>query len=224
MNQLVHWIRTGSRGARAEFTDADLITTLLLISQEPMGRYKLQEELELSENSTKNLLNFGKINQLLETTCGPTGHFLTKKGKELVSSIFELIKDYGKCPCSPFEKKEHYYILIAPSTRKKGKNSLEMISSWKIRDKAIANNGEAILFLKKKKTGDLDFPEPDIELKDFYPKFQRKIEYHLKIPIETNEFLLIVAAKTLQKARKSAFITTISMDKMLLEKVHNSYK
>lgn len=224
MNQLVHWIRTGSRGARAEFTDADLITTLLLISREPMGRYKLQEELELSENSTKNLLNFCKTNQLLETTSGPTGHFLTKKGEELVSLIFELIKDCGECPCSPFEKRKHYYVIINSIIWQKEVNLLEKNPTWQIRDKAIANHGEAILFLITKESGELDFPEPEMRLKDYYPKFQKKIESHLEVPLQKNDLFLIIAAETIQKARKCALITSISMDKSLLEKVHNSFE
>ena len=80
MSEIVHWIKTGERGARAEFTDSDLITALLLIMENPMGRYKLQNELNLSDSSTKSLLNYAKKKNLLETKSGRAGHFLSYKG------------------------------------------------------------------------------------------------------------------------------------------------
>ena len=58
MSEKVKWIKTGQRGARAEFTDCDIITALILISEEPMGRYKLQDELHLSESSTEVISNY----------------------------------------------------------------------------------------------------------------------------------------------------------------------
>ena len=87
MSKIVKWIKTGKRGARAEFTDSDLLTAVILISKVSMGRYKLQEKLLLSESSTKSLLNYCKSKNLLITTPGRTGHSLAENGKKVIDLV-----------------------------------------------------------------------------------------------------------------------------------------
>ena len=98
MSEKVKWIRTGQRGARAEFTDCDILTALILLSKESMGRYRLQEELQLSESSTKSLLNYCKSMNLLSASIGRAGHNLTEEGMKVVNHFNAVFFDYGEFP------------------------------------------------------------------------------------------------------------------------------
>ena len=117
MSDVVHWIKTGERGARAEFTDSDLITALLLIKENPMGRYKLQNELKLSDSSTKSLLKYAKKRELLEVKAGRTGHFLAEKGMQLVNLISRLILKHDKYEREIFPLKQHYYLVLTSNKK-----------------------------------------------------------------------------------------------------------
>ena len=53
------------------------------------------------------------------------------------------------------------------------------------------------------------FPESEIQLFNYYPDLEEKLKALLNKPLQRNTKLLIVAAKNIALARKSAFITAI---------------
>ena len=203
MSEKVKWIKTGQRGARAEFTDCDILTALFLISDEPMGRYKLQNELYLSESSTKSLLNYCKSKNLLTTSAGRVGHSLTNEGKKIMDIIQDALLDHGEFSYPAFDNMYHYFVSVRKD------KSIDKNPTWKIRDIAVAYGAEAILFLEITNDLSVKFPESEIQLLNYYPDLEAKLENLLNEPLQKNSKLLIVAAKNIALARKSAFITAI---------------
>ena len=219
MSIRVHWMKTGKRGARAEFTDSDIITALLLISRESMGRYKLQGELALSESSTKSLLSYCKKKKFLESVAGRSGHSLTPHGHTILDAIQTILLEYDVCSCQPFEGKEHYYCVVRTDKKTNkfySNESKKSLSSWKCRDFAISYGAASILLLRRDSQGSLVFPEPDLVLSNYFPNLEENIYDALKAPLQENDLLLLVAANSLAFARKSAIITAIAFDEPLL--------
>ena len=206
------WIKTGQRGTRAEFTDADLFTTLILLEKEPMGRYKLQEELAISDSSSKSLLNFCKNKLFLKAQTGRAGHSLTTKGQKVVEMIKELILEHDSLNFDIFENLVHYYVILNKS------NNSNSLISWKIRDLAVSYGADSILFLINEK-GKIDFPEEELNLIEFYPDLLDNIKRLLNNSNKKENYILITAAKNLETARKSAIITSIRLNQELYDKI-----
>ncbi|NHJ04369.1 MAG: DUF4443 domain-containing protein [Candidatus Heimdallarchaeota archaeon] len=209
MSDNVLWIKTGQRGARAEFSDSDLFTTLLLIHDEPMGRYRLQKELKLTDSSTKSLLNFCKNKFFLITNIGRKGHSLDRVGENIVKIIKEKIVSFGLFNYEVFKNKKHFYIIYKTKLRK------VEISSWKIRDIAISYGSDAILVLYLNQKGEIDFPEKEMSLKNFYPNLEQEINKIFQTTKEENFIILIISASSFEVARKSAIITALRSQETL---------
>ncbi|MBN1330981.1 MAG: hypothetical protein JXA54_16030 [Candidatus Heimdallarchaeota archaeon] len=208
MSEIVQWLKTGKRGARAEFTDSDLLTALILINEEPMGRYKLQQMIGLTDSSTKSLLNYCKKKNLLEISSIRTGHFLTSQGKELVALVTSIFPFHDILNYKIFPDLNHYLLLISNEITNKEFKRVE-IPSWKFRDISISYGAEAILLLKIDENEKLNFTEKDMDLKTYFPKLEQYIFREIKVVIPSNCLILITAAKTTELARKSAFITAM---------------
>jgi len=210
LSEIIHWFKTGQRGARAEFTDSDLVTALLLIDHEPMGRYRLLLKLQLSDSSTKSLLNYGKKKEFFKITSNRLGHYLTEKGKKIIQSIKEIIVSHGIWAHQAYPEKEHYYTIISSKINNHQNRNSASIPSWKIRDISIAYGADAILLLNITTNNNLAFPEEDMNLDEYYPTI---IDYYQKEIANnnySNNLLLITAAKSVEIARKSALIASIS--------------
>lgn len=220
MSEVVHWIKTGERGARAEFTDSDLVTALLLIKENPMGRYKLQTELKLSDSSTKSLLNYCKKKGLLEAKVGRSGHYLANKGKEFVNQISKLILKHDKCDHEVFPSKQHYFVLLTTNKKKLGQNDVLIKPSWKLRDIAISYGGEAILFLKVNSEGKIQFPEEDIKIEKYFPEFETEFIIDIEEYLQPKNYILIVGANEFEIARKSAIISGLNLVEKFIGYVH----
>ncbi|HUU77001.1 MAG TPA: DUF4443 domain-containing protein [candidate division Zixibacteria bacterium] len=209
MSDNVLWIKTGQRGARAEFSDSDLFTTLLLLYDEPMGRYKLQKELKLTDSSSKSLLNFCKNKFFLITNIGRKGHSLGQQGEKLVKIIKEKIVSFGKFNYEAFKNKQHSYVIYKTKLKK------EEIFSWKIRDIAISYGSEAILVLYLDKKGKINFPEKEMSLENFYPDLELEINKIFQTTKEENYIILVISANSFEVARKSAIITALRSQETL---------
>jgi hypothetical protein len=220
LSEVVHWIKTGERGARAEFTDSDLVTALLLIENNPMGRYKLQNELKLTDSSTKSLLKYAKKKELLEATTGRAGHFLAAKGKELVNLISTLILKHDKCDQIVFPSKQHYYLVLTSNKKNLGQTNVNIKPSWKLRDIAISYGGEAILFLKINSDGKIQFPEKDIKIEDYFPEFESEFLTKVKEYLLPLNYILIIGANEFEIARKSAIISGLNLVEEFIGHVH----
>lgn len=218
MSKNAKWIKTGKRGARAEFTDSDLLTALILISKESMGRYKLQEKLLLSESSTKSLLNYCKSKNLLTATSGRTGHSLAENGMKVINLVNQRLYDYGDFNYQAFESKQHYF-----TSYKCLKNKQED-PSWKIRDIAIAYGAEAILLFEITDDLTIKFPENEIQVLNYFPDLELKINSLFNKPLQKQTKILIVAANTSELARKCALITAIRSEPHLRDKIQSFFE
>jgi hypothetical protein len=215
----VHWIKTGQRGARAEFNDSDILSTLLLLQLEPMGRYTLQKELAISDSSTKSMLNYCKKKQLLETE-SKKGHKLTSKGEKIVNLIKQVILKHGECSFEFFPNLKQYFLSIS-------KNDFEdnilfqqkKQSSWIYRDIAIAYGADSILLLQYQNK-QLQFPEKEMNLDDFYPDFKNYFKENLVLEDQISYYLLIIASDKIEIARKSAIITALHFYKKVMNEIH----
>ncbi|MFW9924630.1 MAG: DUF4443 domain-containing protein [Candidatus Thorarchaeota archaeon] len=197
------------KGNRADFTFGDVLTTLILISQETMGRYKLQIELALTESNAKSLLNYCKKENLLESTRGRAGHSLSTKGKKIISIIEKYIIDHGEFVYQVFPQKFHYYVQIS------SENRIDY-QSWKIRDMAVSFGCEAILVLKIDDEGKLYFPEKELKLEKFYPDMITKANELFMEKLRENSLILIVSAPELVIARKGAIMTAMNLSEGLV--------
>jgi hypothetical protein len=208
---VVHWIKTGKRGARAEFTDSDLITALLILHDKQMGRYQLQKMLALSDSSTKSLLNYSKKLELVETA-GQQGHKLTAKGIQIIEMVKQVILDHNICEYKFFPNLKHYFLIISPMDN-------EIYSSWKFRDVAIAYGADSILFLNYIEDI-LLFPEEEMNLDDYYPDFKDFFTAEIAFKSLSNYHLLIVAAQSTASARKCSIITALHSNQQILSELH----
>ena len=188
---------------RAEFQLGDIITTLFLLWESSKGRYSLKKELDLKESSVKSLLNYCKNNDLINSSIGRGGHSLNAKGKDLVKMISSYFKGYGFLNSQIFEGKENFMISL------KSINSIPQ--SWKIRDIALSHSGKAILVLYVNENNELQFPEEEMQLNQFFPKIQKEIYDQYPTVLEENTVVLIIGASKKQIARKCAYTTVVSM-------------
>lgn len=218
MSNKVIWIKTGLRGARAEFTDSDLFTTLLLIANEPMGRYRLQKELALSESSTKSLLNYCKSMKLLQTSAGRKGHSLDNLGEKIVNRLMEFIITYGILDMEISDEKNHFFVVF--SLNKKVQLDFSP-SSWEIRDIAVAYGAKSILFLYIDDENKINFPERELKINKYYPNLQQKINDTIKSNLKKDNRILITSANSIEVARKSAIATVTSIVKLFIEDILN---
>ncbi|NHJ38692.1 MAG: hypothetical protein FK731_01575 [Asgard group archaeon] len=213
----VHWIKTGYRGARAEFTDADIISSMLLLKNETMGRYNLQKKLAISDSSAKSLLNYCKKKGLLEII-GKKGHKLSSKGKRIVDLLEQVILKHNICSFEFFPKMKHYIIYIPKSDDFDLFNVSEK-PSWKYRDIAITYGANSILLLLYENK-ELQFPEKDMKFTDFYPDFPEFFKKELFLVDQISFYLLIIASSSLEIARKSAIITAVHFYEKVLNRIH----
>jgi hypothetical protein len=215
----VHWIKTGQRGARAEFNDSDILSTLLLLQLEPMGRYTLQKELAISDSSTKSLLNYCKKKHLLETE-SKKGHKLTSKGRKIVDLIGQVIMKHGVCSFEFFPNLKHYILFISKiDSEEDVLFQQKKQSSWIYRDIAIAYGANSILLLQYQNE-QLQFPEREMNIDDFYPDFKSYFREKLALDNPINYYLLIVASNKIEIARKSAIITALHFYKNITNEIH----
>jgi len=223
LSEIVHWLKTGKRGARAEFTDSDLLTALILINEEPMGRYKLQSMLGLTDSSTKSLLNYCKKKNLLEISSTRMGHFLTSSGKNLVNLVYSKIPIHDILNYQIFPNLNHYFLLISDNFSNTAHHNIRRVElpSWKFRDLSIAYGAEAILLLTIDEKEKLNFPEKEMNLAEYFPKLEDYFFREIKLLIPSNSLILITAAKTIEVARKSAFITAIYAFDGLIDQIHS---
>ena len=134
-------------GNNPNFTKLDVLRCFLRLDRN-VSRQELAKELELGEGTIRTILNSLKSRGLLDST--KKGHFLTKKGKELLDRIYN-------CIGAPTNLKIND---IYPNLKKVGvlmRNMPNLRHTYKLRDTAVRNGAEAAMILSYKKR--LKLPE-----------------------------------------------------------------
>jgi hypothetical protein len=111
---------------------------------------------------------------------------------------------------------KHYFIVISKSSESTiNSEGQQAFASWKCRDIAIAYGADSIILLHYEK-GLLKFPEKDMNLDDYYPDLKQYVSENFGLSPHLNHYLLFVAAKKIEIARKCAIITALhSQPKMI---------
>src|SRR3989344_4529448 len=127
-------------GNTPNFTKLDVLRCFLRLNSN-ISRQELARELELGEGTVRTILNSLKSRKLLDST--KKGHFLTKKGNELLSRIH----NYIGTPTN-IEAKDIY-----PNLKKVGvimRNMPNLGHTYKLRDTAVKNGAEGAVILSYK--------------------------------------------------------------------------
>ena len=125
-------------GNTPNFTKLDVLRCFLRLNRN-VSRHELARELELGEGTVRTILNNLKSRKLLDST--KKGHFLTKKGNELLNRI---------C-CYISAPKNLAIDDIYPNLKKSGvvvRNMHKLKETYKLRDVAVRNGAEGAMILK----------------------------------------------------------------------------
>ena len=133
------------------FTKIDVLRCFLRFNKN-IGRQELAKDLELGEGTVRTILEILKSKKLLDST--KKGHFLSKKGNDALSQIYECIS----APKSMAIKN------IYPDLKKIGvlvRDVSSLKEPYKLRDIAVKNGADGALILRYE--GKLYAPESDYE-------------------------------------------------------------
>ena len=120
------------------FTKIDILRCFLRFNKN-ISRQDLARELELGEGTIRTILKILKSKKLLDST--KKGHFLSKKGNEALSQIYEFISAPRNIAMNN----------IYPNSRKIGvliRNAPNLEELYKLRDIAVRNKADGAIILK----------------------------------------------------------------------------
>jgi len=177
------------------FTKIDVLRCFLRFNKN-IGRKELAKDLELGEGTTRTILEILKSKKLLDST--KKGHFLSKKGSEALSHIYELIS-YPKNI-----KVQDIY----PGLNKVGivvKNASTLKGLYRLRDIAVKNGADGAITLKFENK--LYAPESDYE--------QNYKELESYFDFKNNDVLVIAFSKEKRHAENGALAIAIELNDTL---------
>lgn len=177
------------------FTKIDILRCFLRLNKST-GRKELAKELELGEGTVRTMLNLLKSQKLLDST--KHGHFLSKKGNEILSEICNSISP-------PKSIKSH---TLYPEYNKVGvliKNIPMIKSLYKLRDIAVKSGAEGAIILKF----DDKLYAPESEHESDYSGLERHFE------LSKNDVLAIVFSSEKSKAENGALSVAVELSSAL---------
>ena len=145
---------------------------------------------------------------------------MAKKGKKFVNQITKLIVKHDKCVQEVFPSKQHYFVILTTNEKNLEQNDMIIKPSWKLRDIAISYGGDAILFLEVNSDGKIQFPEEDIKIENYFPKFETEFIIDIEEYLQPKNYILIVGANEFETARKSAIISGLNLIEKFIGYVH----
>ena len=192
---------------RAEYSIANIVKVLFLISKEPLGRFELMGKLGLTEAPVKTMLKNLAKNKLIKSTI--EGAVLDYKGKGLFTRITKVI------PKSPIEIDAQNYTDYG-LYKKLYKNRLDLAIlvrnvSHKIRDGVEQHDiavktgavGATTLVQKNNK---IVFPSTWYEIKS---EFNNYLKVHFDI--KNNDAIIICFGPSYHKVEEAALTTALSL-------------
>ena len=177
------------------FTKIDILRCFLRFNKN-ISRQDLARELELGEGTVRTILKTFKSKKLLDST--KKGHFLSRKGNEISSQIYEFIS----------APKNITMRSIYPNSRKIGvlvRNVPNLKELYKLRDIAVKNKADGAIILTfdnrlyapesdysqdyKELENQFDFRNKDVLVIAFSGEKRHAENGALAIAIELNDFL-----------------------------------
>ena len=177
------------------FTKIDILRCFLRFNKHT-GRQDLARELELGEGTIRTILKTLKSKKLLDST--KKGHFLSKKGNETLSQIYEFIS-------TPRNVTMHN---IYPNSRKIGvliKNVPNLRELYKLRDVAVRNKADGAIILKFESK--LYAPESS------YEQDYKELEKHFDF--KDNDALVIAFSNQKREAENGALAIAVELSSFL---------
>lgn len=182
-------------GNNPNFTKLDVLRCFLRLNRN-VSRHELARELELGEGTVRTILNNLKARKLLDST--KKGHFLTKKGNELLSRI----SGYISMP------KNLAIDDIYPNLKKSGvvvRNMHKLKETYKLRDAAVKNGAEGAMILKFENR--LKMPE-SASLINY-----KNLEKHFEL--KNNDILVISFSNKSKYAENGALAVTAELNNII---------
>jgi predicted transcriptional regulator len=187
-------------GPSTTFTVFHIFYALELLSQEPIGRNKLAEKLNVGDGAVRTIISRLKENNLIETS--KEGCKLTSKGLETWEQFEQVIPKRLEIPKSELATDDFNYAFLVRNSADKVKSGIDQ------RDAAIiAGARKALVIVFKNSCLQIEFVSKNIE-KD-YPKATQQIQKELA-PKE-NDVIIIAGSDTPLKAKRGAFAASWSL-------------
>lgn len=182
--------------ARASYSAVDIVKVLFLLSEKPMGRHQLMEEMKLGEAPVKTLIKRLNKNDLIKRTT--KGSILTKKGTLLVNKILENISKPVEIDIDEYTVGKYNFAVLVKKASSKVRSGIEQ------RDEAIkiGADGATTLVCKNDR---LFFPGCDRNVIDL-EKILHKI-----FKIENEDVVIIGSGSTKKKAEEASIIVALSL-------------
>ena len=177
------------------FTKIDILRCFLRFNKN-ISRQKLARELELGEGTVRTILKILKSKKLLDST--KKGHFLSKKGNEALSQIYEFISAPRNIAMNN----------IYPNSRKIGvliRNAPNLKELYKLRDIAVKNKADGAIMLKFENK--LYAPESSYE--QDYKELEKYFDFR------NNDALVISFSNQKREAENGALAIAVELSSFL---------
>ncbi|MBI2654308.1 hypothetical protein HYX02_05880 [Candidatus Woesearchaeota archaeon] len=177
------------------FTKIDILRCFLKFGKN-IGRQEIAKELGLGEGTTRTILGILKSKKFLDST--KKGHFLSRKGSEMLSQICESVS----------LPKIVAYDGVYPEFKKAAvlvRNVVNLKEAYKLRDVAVKNSAEGVLILKFK--GRLYVP--DFDHKQDYKELEKHFE------LKDNDVLLVAFSNDKRTAENGVLAVAIELNDTL---------
>ena len=189
-------------GNTPNFTKIDILRCFLRFSRN-IGRQDLARELELGEGTVRTILKSLKARKLLDST--KKGHYLSKKGEEVLNNIFECIS----MPKSMAARQ------LYPDFKKIGivvKDAHGLNSVYRFRDIAVKNGAEGAVLLRFE--GKLYAPESG------YRQDYKELEKYFELK---NKDILVIAFSNQKRSAENGALAIATELSSFLKKFINEF-
>jgi predicted transcriptional regulator len=175
---------------RASYTSVHIVKILFLLSEKPMGRFQLMEEMGMGEATIKTLIKRLKKSKLIESST--RGNVLTKRGNELLKKILMKISKPIEITMDDYAVGKYNTAILVKKSSKKVKLGIEQ------RDEAIkigADGATTLIFNNNK----LTFPGCEKNITGL----EKNLRKHFKIE---DEDVIVIGSGSTKKISEEASI------------------
>lgn len=188
-------------GPSTTFTPFHIYCALELLSQEPLGRNKLADRLNVGDGAVRTIISRLKDAELISTT--KEGCMLTAKGHEVWRQFEQVFPKRAEIPKTELTTSEFNYAFLVKNTGSKIKSGIDQ------RDAAIIAGAKRAIVLVNSQ-GCLHVASVDKCIEQEYPEAAAQILKKVA-PQNSNDVIIIAGAETAVKAKAGAFAAAWSL-------------
>jgi predicted transcriptional regulator len=187
-------------GPSTSFTIFHIFYALELLSQNPLGRNKLAEKLNVGDGAVRTIISRLVDSGLVETS--KEGCNLTKKGLEIWGQFKEIFPKRVEIPKSELTGSEFNFAFLVKDSGQKVGSGIDQ------RDAAIIAGARKALVIVDR-DGHLSIESVSDCIEQQYPKAANLLFEELKP--QNNDVIIIAGADSLLKAKRGAFAASWSL-------------